>query len=77
MALSGPIGDRGWGAIALSQTKSDRRGYYDGPYDGPYGSGAYDLMGPRFGSPIDCVEVEREDGMGDPTQATHCPPAGR
>ncbi|MDB5430917.1 MAG: hypothetical protein JWP35_2033 [Caulobacter sp.] len=68
VALSGPIGDRGEAGVAFSQTKSDRRGYYGA---GPVGPG----VGPQPFVTSDCVEVEREDGLGDPDQTPACPPA--
>jgi hypothetical protein len=73
LAVAGPLGDRGWGSVAVGATRSDRGGpWLSGPGDGP-------TFGPLT---RDCVTVTREDGLGDPTlgfppgSAGTCGPSG-
>ena len=64
LALSGRLGERGYAGVAMSTTRGGRA------YGPPVGYG--DML--RRAAP-DCVTVERDDGLGDPTQAqTACAP---
>ena len=58
LALSGALGDRGYAGVAMSTSKGGR--FYGPPI-------AYGDMLRRAAT--SCVEVEREDGLGDPTRA--------